>query len=740
MFSDNSEDGSDVATCVRCTKFASHVCQTCGDFYCSAACQKLDWRSHRYICRKMPKLILREAFDKEIMAVGHPLQEVRGCFENNCPEDEGTANNSFKFEQTSQKLEQNQNVGKSGRASIGIQQASNVSLFDGSSSLQRGQESPQLHNTEGQYVRIGKQQFNHDIQQGNDAKKRLSHGNQHQFKRDGEQFDNNEPYRQANDVQKCLNLGGQQQHNSESALKRNQQNGNSGNKGSQNYDAYEPQYADRSSGSLEDRNGNQQQGKQQRGPQQCNDGLSRRSYDNNQQRSSGGQQQRNYDGQQQRNNDGQRQRNSGQQRVQDGQQPHNNNYQQQRNNNGQQQQRNNDGQQQQRNNNYQQQQQQRNLNDQQQRNYNGQQQRNNDGQQQQRNYSGQQHRNNDGQQQQRNYNGQQQRNNGGQQQQQQQRNNNGQQLRNNDGQQQQQRNYNGQHDQNKIVIDQILNSDSQDNTNDRRSANEGRQWHNRNSQHDVPQQNRPDNRNISNSNSPQQSNENQNRNPQNYSENRQRNYQSYQTNQGHNEASQQERQFNNNERQDQNIDQSTNAPVLRPPFEIKKLDANCTNFLARIIDTSYIKEGLFACIPDQNYDSFINMQRFLAKMDKDAKPYKPVLNEYCLALFEEEWYRAKVIGAYGNEFEVEYIDFTNERLVKIEDIRRYPLDLTDVNSTSLCKLAGLPDQLSSNLVDKLEDMVVDFQKLYVQTVKKCDKFYEVECPVLLKQLSELGFI
>ncbi|XP_037939415.1 serine/threonine-protein kinase pakD-like [Teleopsis dalmanni] len=639
MFTDNIEDAADVSPCVRCTKFASYVCQMCGDYYCSAVCQKLDWPSHRYICWNMPKLILKKAFDKEIMPVEHPWQKLRSCVENKCAEDKRSANNSYKFKQ--------RNIKKSRRARRGTKQSSDVDRI----SLQREQANPQLHKTKGQYGKIEKQQFNHDGQQDNDAKKRSSHGNQHQFKRDddqqhGEQFDNNEPYRQANDVLKGVN-----QQNSDSALKENQQHGNSGNKSSQNYDAYDLQYTDRSGKSLKDLKVNQQQEKKQRGPQQCNDDVSRGS-DKYQQRNLGGQQQRKYLGQQQQNNDGQRQRNNGQQRVEDGQEPHINNIQQQRNNDDQQQQ--------------------------------------------------------------------------------QQRNNNGQQLRNNDGQQQQQRNYNGQQDQNKIVTDQILNSVSQDNTNDRRSGNESRQSHNRKSQHDMPQQQRPDSRNISNSKIPQQSNENQKQNPQNYSESTQRNYPSYQTNRGHNDASQQERQFNNTN--------STNAPVLKPPFEIKKLDENCTNFLACVIDTSCIREGLFACIPAKDYVSFINMQMFLTKMDKGGQPYKPVLNEYCLALFQEEWYRAKVIGAYGNEFKVEYIDFINQGFVKIGDIRRYPLGLTGVNSTSLCKLAGLPDQLSSNLVDKLEDMVVDCQKLYVQTVKKCDKFYEVECPVLLKQLSELGFI
>ncbi|XP_037961166.1 uncharacterized protein LOC119690222 [Teleopsis dalmanni] len=266
-------------------------------------------------------------------------------------------------------------------------------------------------------------------------------------------------------------------------------------------------------------------------------------------------------------------------------------------------------------------------------------------------------------------------------------------------------------------------------------------WHIRKFQHDMLQQNLPDSRNILNFNSPQQSNAYQNQSQQNYSESRRNNCkQTYQNNQGYNEEIQQKCLLKINVRHGQSLDESSNAPVLKAPFEIIKLNENGTNFLAYVVDTSCIREGLFACIPYKHYPSFINMQIFLAKLGKGGQPYKPTFTEYCIVLVREQWYRAKVIGAYGNEFKVEYIDFANDGWVKPEHIRRYPLGLTYVNSTSLCRLAGLPDKLDSKLSNQLEDIIVNIQKLQVQTVKKCDDFFEIECPVLLKQFSKLGFI
>lgn len=46
-----------VGQCGRCQRRAELKCQRCGDFYCSFACQKSDWPTHKRHCFPMPELV-----------------------------------------------------------------------------------------------------------------------------------------------------------------------------------------------------------------------------------------------------------------------------------------------------------------------------------------------------------------------------------------------------------------------------------------------------------------------------------------------------------------------------------------------------------------------------------------------------------------------------------------------------------------------------------------------------------
>lgn len=65
------------------------------------------------------------------------------------------------------------------------------------------------------------------------------------------------------------------------------------------------------------------------------------------------------------------------------------------------------------------------------------------------------------------------------------------------------------------------------------------------------------------------------------------------------------------------------------------------------------------------------------------------LEEYCIAKFEEMWYRAQVIDIPNeSEYTVMYIDFTNEATLKSTDIRHFPASATGACKTSLCLIDG----------------------------------------------------
>ncbi|XP_037960650.1 filaggrin-2-like [Teleopsis dalmanni] len=46
-----------LTSCVKCGENANYVCENCHDFYCSKVCQRQDWDSHRDICERIPNLV-----------------------------------------------------------------------------------------------------------------------------------------------------------------------------------------------------------------------------------------------------------------------------------------------------------------------------------------------------------------------------------------------------------------------------------------------------------------------------------------------------------------------------------------------------------------------------------------------------------------------------------------------------------------------------------------------------------
>lgn len=65
------------------------------------------------------------------------------------------------------------------------------------------------------------------------------------------------------------------------------------------------------------------------------------------------------------------------------------------------------------------------------------------------------------------------------------------------------------------------------------------------------------------------------------------------------------------------------------------------------------------------------------------------LEEYCIAEYESEWYRGKVVEILDEDkFLVAYIDFTNECELTSASIRRYPMSLNIPCCTNLCAIEG----------------------------------------------------
>ncbi|XP_075149299.1 veneno [Haematobia irritans] len=177
-------------------------------------------------------------------------------------------------------------------------------------------------------------------------------------------------------------------------------------------------------------------------------------------------------------------------------------------------------------------------------------------------------------------------------------------------------------------------------------------------------------------------------------------------------------------------------PCLDPPFKTVPLDEELKNIKMVVVDTTYINKGYVGCILEQHCDKLQAIQKFLQNHGGAGQPYKPTMDEYCIAEYESEWYRGKVVEIVDNDvFLISYIDFTNECELTSKSIRRYPMDLDLPCCTTLCGIEGLPDELSDEVTEFLEKELGGFAKIHVNSVSKVDEVILIECRDLIKKLK-----
>uniref|UniRef100_T1PPA1 Tudor domain protein n=2 Tax=Musca domestica TaxID=7370 RepID=T1PPA1_MUSDO len=182
-------------------------------------------------------------------------------------------------------------------------------------------------------------------------------------------------------------------------------------------------------------------------------------------------------------------------------------------------------------------------------------------------------------------------------------------------------------------------------------------------------------------------------------------------------------------------------PCMIPPFETIPFDANAKNVKIVVVDNSYVSRGYVGCILEKDCDKLQSIQKFLQNYDGSGQAYKPKLEEYCIAEFESEWYRGKVVEVLDEDkFLIAYIDFTNECELTSASIRRYPMSLTIPCCTNLCAIDGLPQELSDDLIEFLEKELCDFKKMHVDNIKIFDDITFIESKELLKKIHNAKLI
>ncbi|XP_053955066.1 uncharacterized protein LOC128861165 [Anastrepha ludens] len=183
-------------------------------------------------------------------------------------------------------------------------------------------------------------------------------------------------------------------------------------------------------------------------------------------------------------------------------------------------------------------------------------------------------------------------------------------------------------------------------------------------------------------------------------------------------------------------------PILSPPFDIYVFQPDLAKFKVIVLDTSALSYGYVGCIAETDLKYLVTVQEYLNRYTDNKQYYSPKLHEYCLARFENEWYRARVVKVVDRtKYTVVYLDFTNESILTSKDIRRYPIDLNESCRTNLCLIDGLPTSLKTEHVNFLKKEITTESKLLINKVKEVvQQIVVVECQDIITKMVNMGLI
>lgn len=178
------------------------------------------------------------------------------------------------------------------------------------------------------------------------------------------------------------------------------------------------------------------------------------------------------------------------------------------------------------------------------------------------------------------------------------------------------------------------------------------------------------------------------------------------------------------------------TPLLKPPFEVRRLNvSNKEGLNAIIVDNTNVSRGIVGAF-DSIYSSDSSKVYSYLTDFKDSQPYKPILKEYIIAKYENSWYRAKVMEIKQNVYTVMYLEFTNVATVTEQDIRRYPTELTVPCNTSVCLIEGFPHRPTKRQIDYLEEKLQMNSRLHIDSVSYLQDMALIKCKALIDELNK----
>ncbi|XP_060646527.1 uncharacterized protein LOC132784723 [Drosophila nasuta] len=185
-------------------------------------------------------------------------------------------------------------------------------------------------------------------------------------------------------------------------------------------------------------------------------------------------------------------------------------------------------------------------------------------------------------------------------------------------------------------------------------------------------------------------------------------------------------------------DSANVTPMLCSPFEMQRLYNKSGDGLdAYIVESANASRGIIAAFDKLNLDEISEM-RFLLSKFSDPRPYRPVLKEYVVALFEPNgWCRAKIMDIKENVYSVLFVDYAKGATVPENSIRRYPVGLAMPCYTSICLIDGFPHKPSQRQIDFLNQNLKLNTILHIDSVSYLQDMALIKCKTLIDQLNKL---
>ncbi|XP_015590416.1 uncharacterized protein LOC107265461 isoform X2 [Cephus cinctus] len=186
-------------------------------------------------------------------------------------------------------------------------------------------------------------------------------------------------------------------------------------------------------------------------------------------------------------------------------------------------------------------------------------------------------------------------------------------------------------------------------------------------------------------------------------------------------------------------------------LDVTNLGAIGDTIIAEVVSVKQVGICYLVCAPDEQ--AIVHIVKVLtplmnAHCQAVQEPYIPRKNELCLAMYDNNWYRALCVDPLvtPNTILVFYVDFGNSEYVEHKNIRPMVKDfMTPPALINICTVTNLcppgKDELPPNVAARVQSLVQENTQATIKIIKKsAPGEYEVELPTVRAILITEGLL